>query len=142
MGVFFATVVATVALFYVVPTGFIPSEDTGQLSASTEASPDTSFEAMIGYQQQLAEIVKKDPNVDAVMSSVGGFTGGSNRGRLTIRLKPRGERKLTADEIIQELRPKLARIPRAATRPSSTSGRRRCRSGSRRSTSSRTSRAT
>src|SRR4029079_18065802 len=87
MGVFAATVIATIVLFMVVPTGFIPSEDTGQLQASTEAAPDTSFEAMIRYQQQAAQIVRYDPNVAGVMSSVGGGGGGgSNTGRLTIRL--------------------------------------------------------
>ncbi len=103
----------TALLFKYVPKGFIPSEDAGRIFASTEAAEGTSFDAMIQHQKQLADIVARDPNVDHFMSSVAGGGGGSssNQGRLMMRLKPRSERGLSADEVIQELQPKLLRIP-------------------------------
>ncbi len=103
----------TVYLFMVIPKGFIPSEDTGQINATTEAAQDISFDAMVKHQQEAAAILQKDPNVAGFMSSVGagGPNSTSNNGRFLIRLKPHDERKLSADEIIQELRPKLSRIP-------------------------------
>ncbi len=105
--------VATGVLFYVVPKGFIPSEDTGQIIGFTEAAQDISFDSMKQHQQQVAAIIRQDPNIETFMSSVG--TGGAsatgNTGRLGLMLKPRSQRKLSADEIIQSLRPKLASVP-------------------------------
>jgi len=102
----------TVVLFMRSPKGFLPSEDTGSLNASTLAAESVSYDAMVRYQKAVAEVIAADPNVDSFMSSVGGGGGGSrNQGNLSIRLKPRSERKLSADEIIQRLRPKLSRIP-------------------------------
>ncbi len=68
---------------------------------------------MVKHQRELASIVAKDPNVDAFMSAVGasGISVANNQGRMFMRLKPRSERKLTADEIIQELRPKVSTVP-------------------------------
>jgi len=106
--------VATGYLFVAIPKGFLPSEDTGQIQGSTEAAQGISFEAMKQHQQQLAQLVLKDENVLAIMSSVGGggpSTSTMNNGRLFIQLKPRLERKLNADQIIEELRPKLAVVP-------------------------------
>ena len=102
-----------VYLYAVTPKGFLPSGDTGQITGSTEAAQGTSFESMVRYQKDVARIVQKDPNVDIVMSRVGGGGGSSssNTGGMMLRLKPRGERSRSADEIIQELRPKLAAIP-------------------------------
>ena len=108
-----AILVGTVVLFKFVPKGFIPSEDTGRININTEAAEGTSFAAMVQRQQAAAAIVAKDPNVAAFMSSVGGGGGGassSNQGRIFMRLKPRSERKLSADEVIRELTPKLARV--------------------------------
>ena len=104
---------ATAYLFVVIPKGFIPNEDTGQIFAFTEAAQGISFEAMVEHQSAMAEIVGKDPNVESLMSSVGasGSNVSGNSGRIFIRLKPRAERALSADEIIQELRPKLAGVP-------------------------------
>jgi hydrophobic/amphiphilic exporter-1 (mainly G- bacteria), HAE1 family len=103
----------TAVLFVVIPKGFIPSEDTGQIIGFTEAAQDISFDSMVEHQQQVAAVIRQDPNIEAFMSSVG--TGGAsatgNTGRLGLMLKPRSERKLTADEIIRELRPKLAAVP-------------------------------
>jgi hydrophobic/amphiphilic exporter-1 (mainly G- bacteria), HAE1 family len=104
---------ATIYMFTKIPMGFIPSEDTNQIFGSTEAAQDISFDAMIKHQAKVAEIVSKDPNVESFMSSVGagGPTGTGNAGRIYMRLKPRAQRKLSADEVIQDLRPKLAAIP-------------------------------
>src|SRR5581483_2129717 len=90
----------------------IPSEDTGQINANTESADRTSFEEMVKYQKQLADIASSDPNIQDVMSSVGsgGARSGSNTGNMLFVLKPRGDRDLSADQIIQELRPKLARV--------------------------------
>jgi HAE1 family hydrophobic/amphiphilic exporter-1 len=108
MGLAGIILIVTVWLFVVVPKGFIPRQDTGQISGSTRADDEgIAFTDLVAKQQQLAEIVSKNPNVVAVLSSAGqaggGVTGG-NVGRLTIRLKPKSERSLNADEVIQELR--------------------------------------
>ncbi len=104
--------VITGFLFVYIPKGFIPSEDRDQFMIQTEASQDTSFDAMIAYQQTIMGIVQKDENVDRYMSSVGGSSyGQANSGRLFIVLKPRRQRKQSVDEVIAELRPKMARIP-------------------------------
>jgi HAE1 family hydrophobic/amphiphilic exporter-1 len=105
--------VATIYLFNIIPKGFIPSEDTGQINATTEAAQDISFDAMVRHQQEAAAIIQQDPNVEGFMSSVGsgGANSTSNNGRFLIRLKPSNQRRLSADEVIQELRPKLARTP-------------------------------
>jgi HAE1 family hydrophobic/amphiphilic exporter-1 len=95
------------------PKGFLPSEDTSQIFGFTEAAQGISFDAMMELQKKVAAIVAKDPDVDSFMSSVGagGVVTASNTGRIFIRLKPRAQRKLSADEVIHELRPKLANIP-------------------------------
>ncbi len=100
----------TAVLFIAIPKGFLPSEDRGQISVTTEAAEGTSYRAMFEHQQALASVVQQDPNVEAFMSNAGG-RGGGNNGRMFIRLKPRDQRRLTADEVIQELRPKLAAVP-------------------------------
>ncbi len=105
------TIILTVAtgfLFTKIPMGFLPSEDTGQIFAFTEAAQGISFQDMVRHQKELAAIVTKDPNIDAFMSAVGasGVSVANNVGRMFMRLKPRSERKLSADQIIQELRPK------------------------------------
>jgi len=105
--------VGVVYLFGAMPKGFLPSGDTGQIMASTEAAQGTSFPAMVQYQKKVAAIARQDPNVELVMSRVGGGGGSSstNTGGLMIRLKPASERSRNADEVIQGLRPKLASIP-------------------------------
>jgi hydrophobic/amphiphilic exporter-1 (mainly G- bacteria), HAE1 family len=104
---------ATIYMFSKIPMGFIPSEDTNQVYGSTEAAQDVSFDGMVKHQRQVAEIISKDPNVESFMSSVGagGPNATGNAGRVYMRLKPRSQRKLSADEVIQELRPKLAAVP-------------------------------
>jgi len=104
---------ATIYLFSVSPKGFIPSEDTGQISGITEAAQGISFDSMVRHQRALADIIQKDPNMDSFTSSagVGGPSSTGNSGRFFIRLKPRSERRLNADEVIQSLRAKLAGVP-------------------------------
>ena len=76
-GVALLTLLATGVLFYVVPKGFIPSEDTGQIVGFTEAAQDISFDSMVRHQQEVAAIVRQDPNIESFMSSVG--AGGRQR---------------------------------------------------------------
>ena len=104
---------ATGFLFWYMPQGFLPSEDTGQLAIVTETAEGTSFDSMKQHQQAVAAVVLQDPNVDAFMSSAGagGPSSSGNQGRLFIRLKPRSERKLHVDKVIQQLRPKLSQVP-------------------------------
>ncbi|HMA42966.1 MAG TPA: efflux RND transporter permease subunit, partial [Gemmatimonadales bacterium] len=104
-----AILLGTVGLFTLVPKGFIPTEDAGFIQGTTETIEGSSFDAMVEHQQQVAAVVAADPNVDHFMSSVGGGT--MNQGRISIRLKPRAERRLSADAVARELGPKLAAIP-------------------------------
>jgi HAE1 family hydrophobic/amphiphilic exporter-1 len=107
------TLAATVWLFMAVPKGFIPSEDTGQVVTFLQGAQGISFEDMARHQQAAAAVVARDPNVDLFMSSAGarGGVNAVNTGFLFIRLKPRKERRLSADEVIQELRPQLNALP-------------------------------
>ncbi len=102
----------TVGLFVIVPKGFIPDEDTGQVRVTTEAAQGVSFDDLVQHQQQLAAIIQRDTNVAGFMSAVGGGgpTSSSNQGRMFISLKPLGHR-LGADAFIQEMRRKLAVVP-------------------------------
>jgi HAE1 family hydrophobic/amphiphilic exporter-1 len=104
---------ATIHMFGLVPKGFIPSEDTGQILINTEGAEGVSFNQMKQYQQQLAAIVADDPNVESFFSSIGigGTSLTGNAGRIFVKLKDRSERTLNADEIIRQLRPKLSNIP-------------------------------
>ncbi len=105
--------VGTYGLFRVVPMGFLPSEDYSFLSGFTEAVEGISFQVMVKHQQEAARILLEDPNVEGFVSSVG--AGGPNpyinQGRLSIRLKPREKRELSADQVVSSLRVKLSRIP-------------------------------
>ena len=89
-----------------IPKGFIPSVDTGQLNGQIEAIQGIGYESMVGHVKQIMDILSKDPNVQAFTANVGGPGA-----RLNVDLKPRDQRTLTADQIIDELRPKLARVP-------------------------------
>ena len=102
-----AVLVLTVWLFIRAPKGFIPSEDQGQISGTTETAVGTGYTEMVRHQLALMAIVEKDPNVKDFMS----FVGGGNQGRLFMHLKDRADRKLSADQVIRELGPKLAQVP-------------------------------
>ena len=98
---------ATGWLYTIVQKGFIPRQDTGVINANTRAREGVTFTEMIRYQQQVADIIQKNPNVEAVMSTAGQGTGGivgENVGRYIIRLKSRDQRTASADEVIQQIR--------------------------------------
>jgi HAE1 family hydrophobic/amphiphilic exporter-1 len=103
----------TVYLFTVVPKGFIPSGDNSLLLGSTEAAQGVSLDDMIKHQNAIADIIQHDPNVQSMASTVGsgGRNSGGNNGTIFIGLKPINQRKLSADEVAEELRPKLSREP-------------------------------
>ena len=103
------TFAATAYLFIDIPKGFFPAEDIGQISVSTEASEDTSFEDMLRLQGRVAEVFQADANV-ATVNSFNGGGGAQNTGRLFINLKPRGERP-QMKQVIEGLRRKLRDVP-------------------------------
>jgi multidrug efflux pump len=110
----FATIGLTVFLAIIAPKGFFPEQDTGRLSGSIMADEAISFQAMEQKMRALVKIVQSDPGVDTVVAFTGGGGGTStNTGRCFISLKPLTQRKATADQIINRLRPQLARIPGA-----------------------------
>ncbi len=106
----FATIGVTVWLFTIIPKGFIPNEDTGQLNGRTQAAQDISFEDMSKNQFRIAEIIGANANVAAYMS-VAGAGGTSNQGFAFIRLKDQYERKATPEEVIDQLRKSTAGLP-------------------------------
>ena len=107
--------IATVAMFVQIPKGFIPDQDTDQMLAITEAAQGTSYYEMVQYQNLIADVFRQEPDVLALMSTVGGTAasqiGGPNFGQIVVHLKPRSERKRLVGEIIEELRPKLTGFP-------------------------------
>ena len=109
----FLILAGTVGLFVIIPKGFIPSQDSGSTFATTETAQGTSFDDMMAHQKQVADIIQADTNVRGFMSSIGSggpSNSGLNNGRLFIGLKDR-EHRLSVDDIIKELRPKLAKVP-------------------------------
>jgi multidrug efflux pump len=106
--VFFATIALTVTLYIKTPKSYFPVDDSGFVIGSTRASPDISFQAMLGLQQQLADIVMADPAVAGIGSILGGV---SNRGTMYITLKPPAERDgLTTALVIDRLRKNLGMV--------------------------------
>ncbi|HNV60070.1 MAG TPA: efflux RND transporter permease subunit, partial [Rhodoferax sp.] len=100
--------IATGLLFNVIPKGFFPEEDIGQISASTEAAEDTSFPEMVRLQERAAAVIRSDPNVFAV-SSFNGGSGSQNAGRMFITLKPRDQR-LPMKQVVEGLRRSLREV--------------------------------
>ena len=106
-----STFAISIFLFMNSPKGFFPEEDIGQIQTTTEASEDISFEAMLKLQDQAAEIVSKDPNVESSISIVGGGnSSGKNTGRIFIVLKPKSERAKMS-KVMEDLRVKFREIP-------------------------------
>lgn len=105
--------VAVVYLFTAIPKGFLPSDDTDQLACFTEAKQGVSFDAMVEHQLRVGALLAQDPNIHKVAVNVGvsGSSPTLNTGRMFVRLKPRAERQMSADEVIQHLRPKLSELP-------------------------------
>ena len=108
--VFFATVALSVYLFMIIPKGFFPQQDTGLITATSEAAQDISFADMQKHQEELGKIVQADPDVATVAMAIGGNGGALNTGRMFITLKPRDERSASAQQIIARLRPKLEKV--------------------------------
>ncbi len=118
--VLLATVGLTALLYVKMPKGFIPQDDTGLIFGGTQASPDISFKAMVGLQQQALDIVLADPAIAGVGSSIGtsSFNPSANQGRMFISLKPLAERDgLTTAEVINRMRGRLSSIPGVAGVP-------------------------
>ena len=106
------TLALNVYLYVVVPKGFFPQQDTGRLNGNFLGDQSTSFQAMQRKMIQLASIVQHDPDVATVQAFSGGGGGTTtNSARTFITLKPLGQRKATADQIINRLRPKLSGVP-------------------------------
>lgn len=108
-----ALIFITLYLFVVVPKDFIPSQDTGQISGFTQAAQGISFESMVAHQMAVAEVIRRDPAVEAFMSAAGATAGNptGNAGRVFVRLKDRSERDVSATEVIQRLRGKVSSVP-------------------------------
>ena len=109
LGLFFATVLGTVWLVYASPKGFFPQEDIGQMTVSTQARQDISFEAMSDLQNQVAAIFRKSPYVDHLSWSVGSGSGGLNSGQMFVQLKPRSERP-DIQKVLADLRRETAQV--------------------------------
>jgi hydrophobic/amphiphilic exporter-1 (mainly G- bacteria), HAE1 family len=99
--------VGTVYLLTLIPTGFIPSVDTGQLNGQFETTQGLGFDATVAHAKRVMAVLEANPNVSGYTANVGGFIGG----RVNVDLIPRQDRTLTADQVIEELRPKLSQIP-------------------------------
>jgi multidrug efflux pump subunit AcrB len=110
--VFFATLALTIYLAIQAPKGFIPSQDTGLIAGVSEAAQSTSPAKMMRLQRDLGEIVLRDPDVQAFTSQTGNNDNPNtaNTGRFLIVLKPRDQRKATATQVVERLRPKLAAV--------------------------------
>jgi hydrophobic/amphiphilic exporter-1 (mainly G- bacteria), HAE1 family len=110
--VFLITVAATVFLYIEIPKGFFPQQDTGIISGLSDAPQDISFDEMVRRQHVLMDIVAKDPDVESYGTGLGGSRP-VNNGFVVIGLKPRDQRSASADQIINRLRPQLAKVPGA-----------------------------
>jgi multidrug efflux pump len=106
------TLVLTIILYIIVPKGFFPVQDTGIIQGFSQAPESISFEAMSQRQQKLAEVIMKDPAVENLSSFIGvdGTNTTLNSGRILITLKPLGDRKINASEIIQRMQPNLEKV--------------------------------
>jgi HAE1 family hydrophobic/amphiphilic exporter-1 len=111
MVVALATLAGTVYLFRTMPTGFIPSQDSGYIFGVSMAGQDISYQAMAERQRMVADVLKADPNTQGSLA----FSQESNVGYAFSLMKPRNQRKLTVDQTIEQLRPKLAQVPGVMT---------------------------
>lgn len=107
------TILATLALYVVAPKGFLPLQDTASITAVTEAGPEVSFSDMRLRQTQVADAIKKDPDIVGVVSVIGAGSVNptTNVGRLVLTLKPRGERKTDIAVVVSRLKERVASIP-------------------------------
>jgi HAE1 family hydrophobic/amphiphilic exporter-1 len=103
----FGLLSGTIYLFFTMPTGFIPSQDSGVLFGATLAGQDISYQSMARHTRALVDLIGQDPNVSDTFANA----SDSNSGIVFARLKPRDQRRLNADQVIAELRPKLSSVP-------------------------------
>jgi hydrophobic/amphiphilic exporter-1 (mainly G- bacteria), HAE1 family len=108
--VFFATVALSGYLYVIIPKGFFPQQDTGLITAITEAGQDVSFVQMTRIQEEIGKIVQADPDVASVAMAIGGGGNALNNGRMYITLRPRDDRNANAQQIIARLRPQFNRL--------------------------------
>ena len=110
-----ALIVLTGYLYVIIPKGFFPEQDTGFIFGQAEARQDISFAAMAELDNKISAIIRKDPAVDGVVGFVGSTGGNSseNTARMFIQLKPFAQRDVSAQEVIQRLRPQVAAVPGA-----------------------------
>jgi multidrug efflux pump len=108
-----ATLGVTIFLFFVIPKGFFPIQDTGVIQGVSEAAQSVSFPEMSRQQQQLTKIILQDPAVDNLSSFIGidGTNTTLNSGRILINLKPLAVRKISASDVIRRMQPELAKAP-------------------------------
>jgi multidrug efflux pump len=104
-----ATIALSVFLYIIVPKGFFPQQDTGRVMGGLQAEQDIAFPALRQKLTQFVDIIKSDPAIDNVVA----FAGSGNTARGFITLKPLEERKITSDQVIARLRPKMAKVPGA-----------------------------
>ncbi|MFZ0912251.1 MAG: multidrug efflux RND transporter permease subunit [Candidatus Korobacteraceae bacterium] len=105
-------VIVNVWLYIIVPKGFFPQQDTGRMTGTIMGDQDVSFQDMRDKTNQFIRIVKQDPAIENVLAFVGG-NAAQNQGRMFVTLKPLAQRKISVDQVIARLRPKLAHIPGA-----------------------------
>jgi HAE1 family hydrophobic/amphiphilic exporter-1 len=115
MVAFVLMLLSTGVLFVVVPKGFIPDQDASQIAVVTEAAQGTAYGKLVEYQDQVANVIRRDPNVEGLVSTIGGSAsmtlGGPNLGQIVVTLKPRDQRSRSVDEVMEELRPEVEKIP-------------------------------
>src|SRR5207302_8441679 len=97
----------SVWLFTAMPKGFLPSTDSGVVNGMSLAGQDISYDSMVEHVRAAKSVMQRDPNAQSVFAMV----NGGNSGNIFMMLKPRDQRKLSADQIIQELQPKLLAVP-------------------------------
>jgi multidrug efflux pump len=115
VSIFWLTIALNIGLYFVIPKGLFPQQDTGQLQGGIRGDASSSFQLMKGKLKEVAAIIQADPAVDTVTGSVGsgGFGpsgGGGASANVTVALKPLKVRRMSADQVIARLRPKLARV--------------------------------
>jgi multidrug efflux pump len=111
MLVFLATVILNIHLYVTIPKGFFPQQDTGRIVGGIRADQSISFQAMRRKFRQFMQIMRDDPAIESVAGFTGGFS--TNSGFVFATLKPLSERKISADQVIARLRPRLAQVPGA-----------------------------
>src|ERR1051326_2799888 len=111
IGVFALVLAGTIAMYTVVPKGFIPEQDNDSLNINMRAAQGTAFDDQVGYSKKVADVVRADPNVDTFFVSTGGGFGSMNSARVNVQLVPRRLRSSTAQQVAEEIRQRVLRYP-------------------------------